>query len=387
MVKIRKRYVFLVFLVVLTLNFAFLSSISKSEIKSKSLYFSAEPTSIEIQSEPGKLEDGAYLVGSELTFQINKESGQTSVSLEITGQGRFFNLSFDEGVNYWTYQWNTEEPRPNDDPIKPGEYELTLKINGEEHESNPSKLVFSTGEEKIPLGLVIGIIIAIVGIIGFSGLFVLKRRKATDEEPEVSKIKKRKKKRGKIYSGASSIGKRSGQLAESKTNNKKISSKKRQTGEESRVAKPSVFKEVESPFGVKKADSKPMRRVAANFNFEANQSKSTAMMKDMELKMNLDEKTKFLISKAESILSNIEFFKTILTKKNQFQYFCPECNKAVSINWTACPHCLLEKSDLELGLEQSLISLSDDIRFCTDCNRIIKPEWNKCPYCYIKKNL
>ncbi|MFW6311843.1 MAG: hypothetical protein ACOC1K_06370, partial [Nanoarchaeota archaeon] len=126
--------------------------------------------------------------------------------------------------------------------------------------------------------------------------------------------------------------------------------------------------------------------VSANLGFEMQESKSAAMMKNMELKMDLGEKTKFLISKVNSILSNIEIFKTLLEKKNQFKFICPKCNKQVSQGWENCPYCTLKKFDLELGLEQSLISLSEDLSFCTNCNRIIKPEWIKCPYCFIRNH-
>ncbi|MGV9205500.1 MAG: hypothetical protein ACOC44_15930 [Promethearchaeia archaeon] len=389
--KVRLKCIFLLVSLFLPLSFTLFPPYVPVQESQGNIYGSAEDiVEIEIRSDPDPLEDGVYLIGAELRFLIEKQ-GYNTLEIIIEDERRVFTLTLNEGADYWVVRWNTEEL---DDPIAPGEYQLTLLINGEERNSNPDTIIFSTGED-FPFLLIIIIVIAIAGLIGFGAFYVMRQKKMKGDKVEMSKVEKRRKKRGKIYSGASAIGKRSGKIAESKKKVKSPSESKQGREEQSTKARANgraeIFKDVDTPFGISKKKkalkSKPERKgTSTDFDLKISGSKSAAMMKKMELGMDIGEKTRFLTSKVESILSNIEFFKTILSKKKQTRLMCPECEKIASKYWTSCAHCSLEQYDLELGLEQSLVSLSGDVGFCTSCKRIIKPEWNKCPYCFIKNN-
>jgi hypothetical protein len=249
-------------------------------------------------------------------------------------------------------------------------------LDGEERSCNPSqiKIVSESGGNNIFPILIISVIATLIIL---SSLFILKKRKKqTKEDVEFAGVDKKsnKKRKRKIYSGASAIGKRSGKIADSK-----VKAKKRGSYFDTKKDD-----EKKSPSGNEKLKKKTnILPASSNLNFETKTSKSVALQKDMELNMDLENKTKFLISKTNSILQNIDFFEIILSKQKKTKLVCPECGKTMSKFWQKCPYCEISENYEELSLKQSMLSISGDIKFCPECNRIIKAHWIKCPFCLL----
>lgn len=342
---------------------------------SPNLIVMADAIEITISSSEDVLEDGSYIVGSELTFEV-KNDGYNTVNIELEGKdsGRFFNLSLKSGVNEFTYKWDTNDPNPtkNDDPVDADNYDLTLYIDGAEKDCDPSEIVITGEEEEFPLIYIVLIVIIIAAGLGITSLLVIKKKRAAKandlEFKSVDKTKKPKKK-STIYKGASAIGKQSGKMAESKIKTMEKETPKKTTEKHKPTTRPAP---------------KPQVMMPAMGDFVTKTSVGAAMMKDMEQKLDLDSKIKFTSSKIESFLQNIEFFKAILSNLEQERLACPDCSRTMSKYWVSCPFCLIQEHDSELGLKLATISLSDDVRFCPNCKRIIKSNWVECPFCYVK---
>jgi len=388
--------------------FTCLSIEFSEEVKSKShtqkVKISAD-IEITIETDTPVQDDGSYLIGSKLTFRID-DNNYGKVVLELEGSKRLFTLELDESSGEWTIIWDTNEPEPGDDPVTPDTYDITLKIDGSKKSCNPDKIEIS--EQQEGFGLIIIIIIAgLIAVVSISALIVVKKKKA--EDIEFSDIEKNgSKKKRKIYSGASSIGKRSGQLAESRLgsrSNNSVASKSTP-----RVKGYLKSDEIHKPFGVEiKKEEQPQAEIykfddikddkkrrkapqkakqmmpeSGEFHFETRKSAGMAILKNKEMKLDRDQKVNFLISKVESMIQNIEFFKVILEQHEQTELYCKDCNKIMSEYWITCPYCEIKESNEMLSLKQSLLSISDDVKFCPACKRIIKAYWAECPYCFVK---
>jgi len=346
-----------------------------------------------IESEPDPLKEGSFLVGSELYFEIEDDAYE-SVEIEVSNVRRLVPVEMEKNLagNLWSGTLDTEEPKFGDVPLPSGTYQLNLIIDDEEEVCTPNEIKLSQGGSNT---MIIIIIISIIGAVSVSALVVVKKKQAAKREDvefgEVDKMKSKKK--GEVYSGASSIGKRSGKIAETKKKSK-TSALERSPDEES--ADLTHFKHVKGAFGVStsspeikekstaSAAKKQLMPADTGFKFETKASASAAIIKNMELKMDLDSKVEFITSKIESNLQNIEFFKAILAQHEQEELFCPDCNKKMSTYWIMCPYCEISEHDSELSLKASMLLLGEDVKFCPDCKRLIKPNWIDCPFCYVK---
>lgn len=217
-----------------------------------------------------------------------------------------------------------------------------------------------------------------------SSFFVIKRkRSAKAEEIEFKAVDKHaKKKKGKIYSGASLIGKRDGAIAELKAKSQRTASR---TGPKTESTY--KVKERKSRTWEISKDMKKFEPILPAEPLSSSSLKNIAMIKTLEGSVDIESKIKFMISHIESILQNIEFFKSILQTHPQNELYCPNCNKKMSKYWSACPYCAISKQDDELSLKLSMLTVKSDIKFCPDCKRIIKPDWVVCPFCFIKKQI
>ena len=335
------------------------------------LDISPNTTSLEIESDTDPLEDGSYKVGSVLTFSV-KDHSYGEVVIKISGSTRSWSLDLELSAGTWGLEWDTSEPTSGEEPVPGDTYSLALEIDGKEEDCSPDSIVISEEADNTMI-IVIILIVCIAAGIGAGGLFIFKKKRSkTSEDLEFSKVDKASsKKRGEVFKGASSIGRRSGQIAETKT--KKV------------TAGPSVLPPVKDVKQGQENLKKPkqMMPVDSTFKFETNVATSTAIVKDMELKMDLDQKISFLTSKVDSTIQNVDIFKAILQQHDQEELVCPKCGKRGSRFWIACPYCEISEHDSELGLKQSVLGLQD-VRFCPKCNRIIKPSWIECPYCFVR---
>ncbi|MHA1292610.1 MAG: hypothetical protein ACTSQJ_08090 [Promethearchaeota archaeon] len=395
--KITQRRCFLFLITLFILNFSLFSTLILNA-NSNSLYsnnnkikIQSEEIEIKISSDKEPLDDGSYVVGSKLKFVV-MDDNYKRVNIELTGEkeGRFFNISLKEGGDEFSKEWDTKNPNPgtDDKPVDPDTYKLALIIDGDEKKANIDEIVISKEQTGLPIWIIIIIIIGIIGGVSISALLVIKRKKAA-KEVEFEKVdKKKSKKRGKIYSGASQIGKRSGEIAEAKTKPKQGPKSTETKASTTKVKKKTtIAPSIERASRIEKSSDtkKQLMPPASGFEFETRVAAGVAMIKDMELKMNIDQKVDFMISKIDSILQNIEFFKAILSQHEQEEFKCPICNKKTAEFWIKCPYCEIREHDSELGLKQSLLGIGGEVRFCPNCKRIIKANWIECPFCYILK--
>lgn len=357
-----------------------LNSSNTTPQEKKTVSLSASEITLNIDSDPEKLEDGTYPEGAEISFEITDES-YSEVQLKLSGSERSWTYDMSLSGNRWGYVWDTSEPTSGEEPVPSDTYSITLTIDGDDYDSDPDEIVISSQQEGNILVIVV-IIIAVIAAVSLSALIVIrKKRSSKAEDMEFGSVDKTKaKKKGKVYKGASSIGRRSGQIAESK-------SKKTTSGPESgpEALGPSSSESKTKTKVKAKTSKKMMEPVSSKYKFETKSSAMAAMVKDMELKMSVEQKLDFLISKAEAGLQNIEFFKAILLQYEQEELRCPDCDQKMSEYWITCPYCKIKDSDSELSLKQSMLAMEKDVEFCPDCKRLIKPGWIKCPYCFVAK--
>lgn len=352
---------------------------SVSLIKAENHGLSADDV-VQITITPSPEEDGSWLVGTELEFTL-QDHEYNKVQIKLVGSTRAFmlDLKFNRFTDIWSIKWDTGRPSDYDpDPVPAGTYDLTLIINYLAYESNPSEIVITT--EGNPM-LIVMLLIIIIGVVGAGGgLVFVKKRKSKADGLEFGTVDKtKKKKKGQIYSGASSIGKRSGSIAEDKVKSKTAaleSDESKKSSIKSKIGSKIKKSTAEAPKQMMPADS--------NFTFETTESKSTFMMKSMESSMDLENKVKFMISRTESVVQNVEFFKAILSQQQQTELVCPECERTMSGYWAECPYCKVE-GDEELALKYHVLEISDEVRFCPSCKRLIKPNWIECPICFLRE--
>ena len=342
----------------------------------------SQTVEIIITSSIDPLEDGSYLIGSELTFKIPDVVTYTSAEIILTGQTRAFILTLTKSGATWFVKWNTQEPSAGDAPAEICTYTITLKINDGATDCSPTKL--SIANEPMDPMIIIVLILIVAGV-GVGGLVVVKLKKGKEGDVTFDEVDKSKsKKKGKVYSGASSIGKRSGAIAESKGDSKTsvLDTPSASSGSQGGVH----FKAIKGAFGVdtSKPEKKQLMPADSSFKFETKVAQSAAMVKSMELKMDLKSKINFLTSKVGSLLSNIEFFKAILQQQDQEDFACPTCNIKAQTYWVVCPFCEIREHEAELGLQQSMMSIGGNVGFCPGCKRIVQPSWSECPFCFVK---
>jgi len=365
----KKKLDFIIFIIcLLTVSFLFIK-IENPKNNTHNLKTSAI-IAVTISSSEDPVSENTYKVGTELTFSI-QDNSYGSVEIQLIGSKYLYTVKMDDKVSLWVGVWNRNDAFPDT-------YRINVVIDLGDNSANPSEITLVAAEG--PTLLIIILVITIIGGIAVSSLIVVKKkRKSKEKDMEFDKVDKLKsKKKGKVYKGASSIGKRSGQIEEAKTG---IKTDKDKEGS----AEVHKFKEDNKVAGTKK--SKKLMPADSGFKFETSAATGAAMMKNMELKLDLDNKVKFTTSKVESILQNIDFFKAILLQQKQEELTCPTCNNKMSDEWIACPYCEIKEYDSELGLQQSMLSLSGEVKFCTNCNRIIKPFWNVCPYCFVEEKI
>ena len=341
---------------------------------------------IAITSDISPLEDGSYIAGSVIHFEI-QNAGYTSAVITLTGSEREFDYTLNKSLvdgTFWM-DWVTKNPKTGDDPVTPDTYTISLNVDGgATEECTPTTIKIVT--QPLDLTIII-ILVAIVGAVGVSAFVVVKKKggsKKKEGDLEFGNVDKtQSKKKGTVYKGASAIGKRSGQVAESKTKSESKTAVLERPDADP-TEKPH-FKAIKGAFGVEKPKTSGSQLMPANdtFKFETKAASSAAMVKNMELKLDLKSKINFTTSKVDSILSNVEFFKAILLQQEQEELACPTCDRKATKYWVVCPFCEIQEHDSELGLQQSLFSIGGGIRFCPICKRVIQPSWSECPYCFV----
>jgi len=339
---------------------------------------------ITVSSEPEALDEGGYLVNSEITFSLPHDGSwgaSPTVILTLTGPTRAFPLTMTKTGTTWKYIWDSG-PSSEAEAAPADTYTISLTVDGNTKDCSLSTLVL-VNPPVDPMIIIIPIVI--IAAVAVSALVIVKVKRGKDdvEFEKVDKTKSKKKK-GEVYSGASSIGKRSGQIAESKGGSKTsvLDTPTSTTKSEGRH-----FKAIKGAFGVEKpttTETKQMMPADSMFKFETKAAQSAAMVKSMELKMDLKSKVNFTTSKVNSIISNIEFFKAILLQQEQGELACPTCDKKANKYWIVCPYCELQEHAAELGLQQSLMTIGGTVGFCPSCKRVIQPSWSECPYCFAK---
>ena len=64
--------------------------------------------------------------------------------------------------------------------------------------------------------------------------------------------------------------------------------------------------------------------------------------------------------------------------EEEFEYYCPECDKEISADATVCPHC---GAELEEGFEEEGAAAVQRAEFCGNCGEPIGADDSECPSC------
>ena len=86
----------------------------KDENENKAMIITMGTIDVTIQSDKAPLEDGSYVVGTQLTFKIDDDS-YDELNITIAGSERAFTVELKEGTKEWTAKWDTNNPTPGQD--------------------------------------------------------------------------------------------------------------------------------------------------------------------------------------------------------------------------------------------------------------------------------
>lgn len=231
-----------------------------------------------------------------------------------------------------------------------------------------------------PVNYTIYIILAVVGVVAVVGIIVFKKIQNNRLDQQLAAADQGPARKRKIYSGASQIGKRSGQAAE-------VKMRKRQRTKSYVSSSPS------KPMNRRKsAASTSQRPIKSAVPSRTKKSSKTSMdklpeavqVKVAESKVAIDKRVGFLDSKIDVLLSQVDLLSQIVPKDKDTSV-CNECNNKMSKNWSKCPFCEIKELNDDIRLKESMLETRDDISLCPQCGFLLQPNWVTCPKCLTEK--
>ena len=273
------------------------------------------------------------------------------------------------GSELYRYQLNTSNFK--NQKLDLGEYKFEFILSNSEEESNDQGADGYTFENFITIvdqqdsSLIIILIGVVVGVIVIAGVFLIIRKKSGRDEYDGAPVGTTK--RREIYSGASQIGKMSGKQAESR-----LAARKGKTVTSRSTSRETNRRSVSKPIKTKSSDFDNMKKLPASLQ-----------MKMEESKVGMDKRTNFLISKVDSLNSQLDLLKVIISVRPE-DTKCPICNKVIGLEWEFCPYCKIQNQDAELGMQISMNTMGSNQKICDKCGLELKASWNQCPNCLIK---
>jgi RNA polymerase subunit RPABC4/transcription elongation factor Spt4 len=318
----------------------------------------------------------------------------------------------DDGTT-WDGTLNLNQPESMiTNPIFIGRYDLQISITdivGVQNTTMFTKVLsisFPT-----PLGLDYGAlfmanlwwILIIIGVAVVGVVIILRMRKvkakSTQSDFEISKGPS-KGKRGKVYSGASAIGKASGNQAEmlQQRRSEKIggttvpapkpssvqpaissSSNPTKIATNKSISEPSV-----QPKGMKQIDTE---KEIDDLLKDKSGVSSAVKLKQAEASLDVKRRMDFLGSKLSALDQQFPLIYIILDQTGKMEVStqtCSNCGHALDPSWNQCPYCLTNQNEeLIQSKSSSLTPIGLDM-MCPVCKKILKAEWTRCPYCYAR---
>lgn len=348
------------------------------------------------------------------TFKIevitNEELNSISCTLNNPIQERSYTISLTKkstGTNIWEGTLDLKQPKTESQlSIRNGGYEIQLTLIDKMDNSNNSIFtnVFSVDNTAPAQGLdpMTMIIIAAVagGAAAIAIIVVMKKKKneraAMDSDVEISSGPAKKKKKGKIYSGASAIGRASGQEADMLQQRRGVKAESSSKGKTESASKPisssppsvNISRPIASE-SVKKpaSDAIPESDKEIDALLKGSQQAGAMQMKQAENAMDIQRRMSFLKSKVDGADQNFALMNVILDQVKNIESVrstCPTCGHILSNLWVRCPFCALNQNkDTVVQKMQTKKPIGQDM-MCPVCKKIIKAQWSRCPYCFIK---
>jgi hypothetical protein len=287
--------------------------------------------------------------------------------------------------------------------IEDGTYNMSFQLTDDlgNTETYFTKLMFIVlppgvvAEEPLNLPLIIGLSVGGGAVLLIGLALVLKKKKADDAAANASDVEFSeggaggKKRKGKIYSGASSIGRASGKDAE-------LLQKRRGVTEKEPVKEKKSRKQSQTPSKSSSSTSskppvrKQKKKEKINIDELLSDKKPVAMkVKKAEGNVDLGRKMDFLESKLMSLDQNLSLVNVILEQTETLgipNRPCPSCTRQIPQIWMACPYCELDNRKPQLSQKMKSIRSIGSSMICPVCKKLLESEWNKCPYCFVRDN-
>ena len=340
-----------------------------------------------------------------IQFSVDETCIQGNITLTNQAGGvapYIFNLVVPSSGNVWSHSIDLAKPRSVVGNIQPGIYDLTVIMV--DRNNNIKTETFTAIFTIIPfepednnLTQLIAIILVAVGVAGV-GLFILIKRKRNSEaagdasDLEISRGPSKAKKKGKIYKGASSIGKASGIEAENLQKRRGIVESDNSAAKPSAVKKTSLSNESNS---IRKNTSniiaEPTSSIKKSKGIESNvddllmdSKPSTMQLKQAESHVDLSRKMGFLTSKLDALDQNFALMNIILEQSSTIELpkkKCELCNNTIPLSWEKCGFCAIDQKKSQLSDKMGNLKVIGQQIMCPKCRKILQPNWNKCPYC------
>jgi hypothetical protein len=243
--------------------------------------------------------------------------------------------------------------------------------------------------------LVLGIIIAAVAIgIAIPIVIVVFKKKnqpvATESDLEMTSGPSKQKRRGKIYEGASAIGKKSGQEAELLQQRRETSVKTTSSSSNSDSTKPTIVPKVSSPKKTTtslKSDIPESEKDIDNLLENVSKAPSSIKIKQAEASVDLRRKIDFLLSKLMGLDQNLALINVLLDQTQSIQApskNCPTCGRRIPTSWFSCPFCATDEQGEYVKEKMNQVHPIGQTMMCPVCKKVLQAEWSRCPYCLIR---
>ena len=322
---------------------------------------------------------------------INKDGGIKDYEFDLRESAT--------GSGIWTVTVKLISPRGTSATMAPGTYKIAVNLTDEMGNKGVYTIdnAFTILDVDAPPisdtdWVLYGIIGGVVAL-ALVGFIVLKKRRESGYEYETEvefNSGPAKKKKSKIYSGASSIGRASGMKAEILRERKKGQTERPLP---SKYPLPSKRTKVSSV----KSTAPPTQRQAqipttqgdidALLDDSKPSAASTMRIKSAERAVDLTRKMDFLDSKLTSLDQNMAIMNVILDQTSGLSSntrSCPSCNRNLSLIWSACPYCKLDENKATVSEKMTYVRQIGQKMMCPACNKMLEASWSKCPFCHVK---
>ncbi|MHA1338621.1 MAG: zinc ribbon domain-containing protein [Promethearchaeota archaeon] len=310
---------------------------------------------------------GRVPFGSKVTISVKTQDHCQSMRLYLTGGG-LADIEFIFGqVSSLYWEYNLDTSNVYDTILSKGEYTFEFVLSdgtlsnskGDEGYSFPNIMEIYDPQTKFLIYLIVGVI----GVVIIFTLIIRRVKKKKAEKVVFSKATTRKRKR-EIYSGASSIGRLDGKVAESKMAMRRSSI----------PTKPRI-------------STKRIEKTRTKVDTSFSKLPETVQLKMEESKVDVITRAEFIDAKIDNLRSQLDILNTIIGLLPE-RSKCPLCGKAIGKDWEICPFCTVEENKDEINLKKASMQIKKRIRSkCPKCGLILDPNWITCPKCFVEERL